>query len=154
MCPQRPGSARAGDSDVSHRRPVALAGAPVTSQLGHTVYIRRGQGDMPALEAAREGLVRGCAAAITAEGRTTGGVLARAKPGVAYLACETGVPVWPLALYGHDRIFDFWKRLRRVPARVRLGTRLVLDRRRRGPADLQQHADTIMKAIAALMPAE
>ena len=72
---------------------------PFASQLGHTIYIRRGQGDMEALEAAREVLASNGALAITPEGRPTRGALARAKPGVAYLACETGVPVWPLAIY-------------------------------------------------------
>ena len=127
---------------------------PFASQLGHTIYIRRGQGDMEALEAAREVLASNGALAITPEGRPTRGALARAKPGVAYLACETGVPVWPLAIFGHERIFDFWKRLRRVPVRVRLGKSLVLDRCGRGPGDLQQHADSIMEAIAELMPPE
>jgi 1-acyl-sn-glycerol-3-phosphate acyltransferase len=127
---------------------------PYASQLGHTIYIRRGQGDMEALEAAREVLASSGALAITPEGRPTRGALARAKPGVAYLACETGVPVWPLAVYGHDRILDFWKRLRRVPVRVRVGRRLVLDRGGREPPDYQQHADSIMTAIAELMPRE
>src|SRR6185503_2113217 len=127
---------------------------PYASQFGHTIYIRRGQGDMEALEAAREVLASNGALAITPEGRPTRGALARAKPGVAYLACETGVPVWPLAICGHDRIVDFWKRLRRVPVRVRLGKRLVLDRCGSGPGDLQQRADSIMKAIAELMPPE
>jgi amino acid adenylation domain-containing protein len=127
---------------------------PYASQLGHTIYIRRGQGDFEALEAAREVLASNGALAITPEGRPTRGSLVRAKPGVAYLACETGVPVWPLAIYGHDRIFDFWKRLRRVPVRVRLGKSLVLNRCGSGSDDLQRHADSIMRAIAELMPRE
>nr|UXE44880.1 linear gramicidin synthase subunit B [uncultured bacterium] len=127
---------------------------PYASQLGDTIYVRRGQGDIEALEAAREVLTGNGVLAIMPEGRRTVGTLARAKPGAAYLACETGVPVLPLAIYGHDRIFDFWKRLRRAPVRVRLGKRLVLDRSRRAPGDLQQHADSIMRAIAALMPPE
>jgi amino acid adenylation domain-containing protein len=127
---------------------------PYASQLGHTIYIRRGQGDMDALEAAREILANNGALAITPEGRPTRGALTRAKPGVAYLACETGVPVWPLAIYGHDRIVGFWKRLRRVPVRIRLGKRLVLDPCGRGPGDLQQRADSIMEAVAELMPPE
>jgi 1-acyl-sn-glycerol-3-phosphate acyltransferase len=127
---------------------------PFASQLGHTIYIRRGQGDREALEAAREVLASNGALAIMPEGRRTRGALERAKPGVAYLACETGVPVWPLAIYGHDRIVDSWKRLRRAPVRVRLGRSLVLDGGGRGPGDLQEHADSIMKAIAELMPPE
>jgi len=125
---------------------------PFASQLGHTIYIRREEGDMAALEAALEVLANDGAVAITPEGRPTRGALARAKPGVAYLAYESGVPVWPLAIYGHDRIVDFWTRLRRVPVRVRLGKSLVLDGCGRGPGDLQQHADSIMEAIAELMP--
>jgi 1-acyl-sn-glycerol-3-phosphate acyltransferase len=125
-----------------------------TPQLGHAIYIRRGQGDIEALEAAREVLASNGVLAITPEGRPTRGALTRAKPGAAYLACEIGIPVWPLAMYGHDRIFDFWKRLRRVPVRVRLGKRLVLNQCGSGAADLQQRADSIMEAIADLMPPE
>ncbi len=127
---------------------------PFASQLGHTIYIRRGQGDMEALEAAREVLARRGALAITPEGRPTRGGLARAKPGVAYLACESGAPVWPMAIFGHERIFDFWKRLRRVPVRIRVGTSLVLGPCDGEPGDLQLHADFIMAAIAELMPPE
>ncbi|MGH9423757.1 MAG: lysophospholipid acyltransferase family protein, partial [Thermoanaerobaculia bacterium] len=127
---------------------------PYASQLGHSIYVRRGKGDIEALEAAREVLASNGVLAITPEGRPTRGALARAKPGVAYLACETGVPVWPLAIYGHDRIFDFWKRLRRVPVRVRVGKSLVLNRCGSGAENLQQHADSIMAAIAKLMPPE
>ena len=127
---------------------------PYVSQLGHTIYIRRGQGDMEALGAAREVLANHGAVAITPEGRPTRGALTRAKPGVAYLACETGIPVWPLAIFGHDRIFDFWKRLRRVPVKIRLGKSLLLDHRGHRDGDFQEHADSSMKAIAELMPPE
>ena len=43
---------------------------PFASQLGHTIYIRRGQGDMEALEAAREVLASNGALAITPGGPT------------------------------------------------------------------------------------
>ena len=127
---------------------------PFASQLGDTIYVRRGQGDIEALEAGREVLANNGALAITPEGRPTRGALVRAKPGVAYLACEPGVPVLPLAIFGHDRFLDFWKRLRRVPVRVRLGKGLILDHCGPGPADLQQRADSVMEAIAELMPPE
>jgi len=127
---------------------------PYVSQLGHAIYIRRGQGDVEALNAAREVLANNGAVAITPEGRPTRGALTRAKPGVAYLACETGIPVWPMAIFGHDRIFDFWKRLRRVPVKIRLGKSLVLNQGGHRDGDFQQHADAVMKAIAELMPPE
>jgi 1-acyl-sn-glycerol-3-phosphate acyltransferase len=124
------------------------------SQFGDTIYIRRGEGDIDALDTARGVLARGGAIAITPEGRPTRGALTRARRGVAYLACETGAPVMPLAMFGHDRIADFWKRLRRVPVRIRVGKSLVLDRCGDSPGDLQHHADSIMRAIAELMPPE
>jgi len=107
---------------------------------------------MEALAAAKEVLANGGMIAITPEGRPTRGALARAKPGVAYLALETGAPVWPLAIFGHERAFHFWKRLRRVPVTIRLGRRLDLNRC--GPVDFQRQADSVMLAIAGLMPPE
>jgi 1-acyl-sn-glycerol-3-phosphate acyltransferase len=151
-------------SNLGHRVPVSPTflidrkwrwlAHPFASQLGDTIYVRRGLGDIEALEAGREILASNGALAITPEGRPTRGALVRAKPGVAYLACEPSVPVWPLAIFGHDRVLDFWKRLRRVPVRVRLGKSLVLDRCGLGPGDLQQRADSVMEAIAELMPPE
>ena len=127
---------------------------PFVSQLGHTIYIRRGQGDIEALRLAREVLANRGMVAVTPEGRPTRGALTRAKPGVGYLACETGTPVWPLAIFGHDQIFGFLRRLRRAPVTVRLGKSLILGHGGQGNDDFQQQADSIMKAIAALMPPE
>jgi len=126
---------------------------PYASQLGHTIYIRRGQGDTDALGAALGVLAEGGTVAIMPEGRPTRGALTRAKPGAGWLACETGANVLPLAIFGHDRILRFWKSARRVPVRIRVGKGFVPERDR-GAADFQEQADRIMQAIAALMPAE
>ena len=125
---------------------------PYASQFGHAIYIRRGEADLDALAAAREVLAAGGALAIAPEGRPTRGALTRAKPGVAHLARETGAPIWPLAIFGHDRAFSFWKRFRRVPVQIRLGAKL-LPRQLGGPG-LQGQADAVMQSIAALMPPE
>lgn len=127
---------------------------PYVSQLGNTIYVRRGEGDSEALEAAKQVLANNGVVAITPEGRPTRGALTRGKPGIAYLAREAGVHIWPLAIFGHDRIFGCLKRRRRVPVRVRLGERLFLSDNDLGGDDFQRHADSVMRAIAALMPPE
>ncbi len=127
---------------------------PYASQLGDTIYIRRGRGDAEALQAAMDVLANHGAIAMMPEGRPTRGALTRAKPGVAYLACETGAPVWPVAIFGHDRALDFWKRLRRVPVSIRLGKRIVPNRGDSRDREFQRQADGVMKEIAAMMPRE
>ena len=62
------------------------------------------------------------------------------------------VPVWAVAIFDHDRIFDFCTGLRRVPVTVPLGKSFVPGPCGQGEDDFQQQADSIMKAIAALMP--
>jgi amino acid adenylation domain-containing protein/1-acyl-sn-glycerol-3-phosphate acyltransferase len=127
---------------------------PYASQWGHTIYIRRGLGDLEALAAAREVLENRGSIAMMPEGRPTRGALTRAKPGIAYLAATTGAPVLPLAIFGHDRILDSLKKLRRVPVRIRLGKCFHLHPACAGDSEFQQCADVIMKAIAAMMPPE
>ncbi len=127
---------------------------PYASQWGHTIYIRRGLGDIEALAAAREVLENRGSIAMMPEGRPTHGALARAQPGIAYLAAITGAAVLPLAIFGHDRILDSLKKLRRVPVRIRLGKCLHLPPACEGDAEFQQGADLVMKAIAAMMPPE
>jgi len=127
---------------------------PYASQWGHTIFIRRELGDMQALGAAREVLENRGSIAMMPEGRPTRGALTRAKPGIAYLAATTGAPVLPLAIFGHDRILDSLKKLRRVPVRIRLGKCFHLHPVRECDSDFQQGADLVMKAIAALMPPE
>jgi 1-acyl-sn-glycerol-3-phosphate acyltransferase len=127
---------------------------PYASQLGHTIYIRRGRGDVEALETAMEVLADGGTVAIMPEGRPTRGALTSGKSGVAYLAWRSGARVWPLAIFGHDQIFYFWKRMRRVPVKIRSGKGFILDSNGGPEGGYQQQADSIMKAIAALMPPE
>jgi len=127
---------------------------PYASQWGHAIYIRRGMGDMEALGAARGVLEDRGLIAMMPEGRPTRGSLTRAKPGIAYLATTTGAAVLPLAIFGHDRILDSLKQLRRVPVRIRLGKCIYLHPVGERDSDFQQGADFVMKAIAAMMPPE
>lgn len=121
------------------------------AQLGNPIYIRRGKGDLEALEGALAVLEAKGVVAIMPEGRPSRRGLLRAKPGVGYLAAETLASVLPLAIYGHERAFGNWARLRRVPVKIRIGQPFDLSGAD-AKSDLQGKADFIMKAIARLMP--
>jgi amino acid adenylation domain-containing protein len=121
-------------------------------QLGRPVYIRRGHGDMEALSGALSALEAKGVVAIMPEGRPTRGALAKAKPGVAYLAAQAKAPVVPIAIYGHDRVLDYWSRLKRVPVQIRIGKQFTIDSGNGANGNYQQQADQIMTRIASLMP--
>jgi 1-acyl-sn-glycerol-3-phosphate acyltransferase len=85
--------------------------------------------------------------------------LRTAKPGVAYLAEKTNVPVVPVALVGTTE--DFWQRAKRgerPPLEIRIGKPIHLS----GTAGKgnekhearQNNADLVMRHIAGLLPAE
>ena len=83
----------------------------------------------------------------------------RAKPGVAYIIDQTGVPVLPVALIGTTE--DYWQRARR-------GKRPLLEMRIGKPIHLpeitakgtdrhearQRNADLVMSYLAGLLPEE
>jgi 1-acyl-sn-glycerol-3-phosphate acyltransferase len=66
------------------------------------ISIRRGQGDVDALDEAVETIRRGALAAISPEGAVNGdpGELLRLKRGVARIALPTGAPVVPVGIWG------------------------------------------------------
>lgn len=85
--------------------------------------------------------------------------LQRARPGVAYLADETGLPVVPVGIVGTTD--DFWKvasRGHRPQLKMIIGEPFVLPRLvGRGSErrwSRQHNADLIMQRIAALLPVE
>jgi 1-acyl-sn-glycerol-3-phosphate acyltransferase len=85
--------------------------------------------------------------------------LRRAKPGVAYLAKKTQVPVVPLALVGTTE--DFWqraKRSERPPLEIRIGKPILLPGITSEGIEKhevrQNNADLVMRYIAGLLPTE
>jgi 1-acyl-sn-glycerol-3-phosphate acyltransferase len=85
--------------------------------------------------------------------------LMKAKPGVAYLAEKTKVPIVPVALVGTTE--DFWQRAKRgerPPLEIRIGKPiLLLESTCRGNEKhgvRQNNADLVMRNIAGLLPAE
>lgn len=92
-------------------------------------------------------------------GRSHAPGLRQAKPGIAYIVEQSGVPVVPVGIVGTTD--DFWKRASK-------GARPVLEMRIGQPVQLppvegkgevrraarQANADHVMRAIAALLPEE
>ena len=92
-------------------------------------------------------------------GRSHTPAMRRARPGVAYIAEETSVPVLPVALVGTTD--DFWQRARRGEKpllEMRIGRPIVLPSIiEKGAARRearQRNADLVMSHIAGLLPEE
>jgi len=146
------------------RRTVSFAAARWKSVLlvgwllnhaSDAIYVRRGRPDTEALNQALCVLRAGGALAIAPEGTLShDGRLLRGRPGFAYLATMAPAPVVPVASYGQDRAWYFWKRLRRVPVTVRMGPRIELPAGKAGRADLRQYTDRVMTTMAVMLPVE
>jgi len=124
-------------------------------RMGGGIFIRRGEVDRGALQAAVEWLRAGKVFGMSPEGtRSSTGALIRAKTGAAYLINETGAPVVPIAIVGTERALQTLLRLRRPVVSVRFGKPLHLpplgqeDR----TAALRRNTDEIMCQIAAMLP--
>lgn len=118
------------------------------------IPIRRGDGDLGALDAAVEVLRGGDLVGIFPEGGLGDGVtLHRGHSGVGRLALQTGLPVVPVAVWGTQRR---WPRSgMRVDRPVRPKASVVVGRpiHPKGdpasPQDVRRLTDEVMKAIAA-----
>ena len=91
-------------------------------------------------------------------GRSHVTAMRRAKPGVAYIAEQTGVPVLPVGLVGTTD--DFWRRATRGERpllEMRIGKPLHLPAVEKGAdrhESRQRNADLVMNHIAGLLPEE
>jgi 1-acyl-sn-glycerol-3-phosphate acyltransferase len=92
-------------------------------------------------------------------GRSHDTAMRRAKPGVAYLAEKTGVPVLPVGIVGTTE--DFWQRARRGGRpllEMRIGTPITLPPITTKGSDKhdarQPNADLVMSYLAGLLPEE
>ncbi|MCX6544669.1 MAG: 1-acyl-sn-glycerol-3-phosphate acyltransferase [Acidobacteria bacterium] len=121
--------------------------------IGRVIYISRGTADHAALDQALLVLRHGGALAVAPEGKLsrTGGLI-RAHSGIAYLATHSGVPVTPAVLWGQERAWRSWLRLRRVRLEVRFGSAVHVPFGPAGPRELRRHTDGIMRSLAALLP--
>ena len=92
------------------------------SDLANAIYIRRGAGDMEALQRGLAVLRAGGVLAVGPEGGISQtGTLQHGHTGVAYLATHADVPVVPVAAWGQERLTQHWRRLSRPPVHLRIG---------------------------------
>ncbi|MFN8485123.1 MAG: lysophospholipid acyltransferase family protein [Anaerolineae bacterium] len=85
------------------------------------------------------------------------GALVKARDGVAWLAARSGAPVVPVAITGTEKVYDGWRRFRRPRVTITFGEPLVLEMPAHGgrgarAAAIEANTETIMRAIAALLP--
>jgi 1-acyl-sn-glycerol-3-phosphate acyltransferase len=125
----------------------------VLGRIGNAILVRRGSGERRPVELAAAVLAAGGIVAVAPEGRRSkSGSLQRGRNGVARLAVRTGAPVVPVAIWGQERAFRSWRRLRRAPVDVRFGASPSL-------GNLNASAPTVvttrvMVEIARLLPPE
>jgi 1-acyl-sn-glycerol-3-phosphate acyltransferase len=124
-------------------------------QLGNPIFIRRGEVDRQAIDAAVEALRAGKIFGLSPEGtRSRVGSLIRGKTGIAYLADAAQVPILPVAITGTDTLFHDLLRLRRPHISVTFGQLFHLPPLDPGDrnAGLRTNTDEVMCRIAALLP--
>lgn len=125
----------------------------VLNALGTAIYVARGEVDRRALSKALTVLRARGMLAIAPEGtRSRTGGLARGRTGVAYLATRAPAPILPVVAYGQDKAFAYWKRLRRVPIHVRVGSLIELPPGKHKIPQLQVYTDQVMLALAQMLP--
>ena len=83
----------------------------------------------------------------------TGGLLP-GHPGIGHLAAQAAAPIVPLVMYGHERPFHNWLRLRRAPVHVRIGKPIQPPAPRPTSKQLESYRDTIMMGLARMLPPE
>lgn len=119
------------------------------------IPIDRSIADFKAFREAQNALKEGKLLAVAPEGtRSEDGVLIQAKPGVAMLAIKAGVPILPIAYYGHESFSKNLKKLKRTPMFIKVGNpfRIHLNGHAKEKGVMQDVADEIMIEVAKLMP--
>ncbi len=140
-----------------------LADVPVTGRLLKSygvIWVRRNELDRNVLAESLAVLGAGRALALAPEARISAtGALMAGHGGVAWLAARSGAPVVPAAMTGTEVGIEAWRRLRRPRLSITYGAPLCLplpiglppaERR----ACLAANTETLMRAIAALLPSQ
>ncbi|RUA17697.1 MAG: hypothetical protein DSY55_01655 [Clostridia bacterium] len=119
--------------------------------------VRRGQASMLAIRAAKSVLAQKGVLMVFPEGGSWAKVLVYARPGVPYLAAQTGATILPVGIDGNTTIFPALKNRRRTHLTVRIGSPVgpyhVTGRGKARRKQLDAIGHDIMRHIAALIPA-
>ncbi len=119
------------------------------------IPIDRDIADFSAFRKAKEALKEGKILAVAPEGtRTHDGKMIRGKPGVAILAKQCNVPIWPVAYYGHEHFSENLRKLKRSPMHIRVGEpfKINWEGKSKDRETLQAVTDAMMLAVAELLP--
>jgi len=115
--------------------------------------VKRGEGDRQALRTGEEQLKKGNILVIFPEGtRSRTRTLAKAHAGMGMIALRTGVPVVPVAIWGSENALKKF----RAPVTVSYGEPIVFKPKGKKITreDIDEATETVMRKIAAMMPAE
>jgi 1-acyl-sn-glycerol-3-phosphate acyltransferase len=129
-------------------------------RLYGVIPVHRGDYDRPLLIKIVSILRSGIPLLIAPEGgRSHATAMRRAKPGIAYIVEQTGVPVLPVALIGTTE--DFWSRAirgQKPSLEMRIGKPITLPhitvKGAEKHAARQRNADLVMSYLAGLLPEE
>ncbi len=117
----------------------------------------RGTGSRYALKAAEAILKQGGILGIFPEAGNWAEVLRPGRPGTAYLAVRTGVPILPVGLYGFNEVFPI-KFGKRAKVTIKIGELIgpfeITGRGRDRREKLDELGHEIMSQIAVLLPQE
>jgi len=122
-----------------------------------TIWVHRGRPDRRALRAVLNGLAEGRMIAIAPEGQeSTSGALERGTGGAAYIAIKSNVPVLPAAITGTEnwRIYRNLKIRKRTHVTFNIGSPFYLEQTGELRSDIENGTQTIMRAIAQMLPPE
>ncbi len=123
-----------------------------------SIFIRRGEPDRAALEAALRALRRGRAVSIFPEGtRSRDGRLGTFHHGTAWLALRAGVPVLPLGIAGAHRAMPrgaSWPRRARIVVRIGPPLRVPQAQGRLTRPLLEEWTERFRQAVIDLLPPE
>jgi 1-acyl-sn-glycerol-3-phosphate acyltransferase len=123
------------------------------------IPVHRGEYDREALAKAFEVLKAGSPLGIAPEGgRTHRPGMRKARPGVAYLALKTKVPIVPVGITGTENLIPSWRRLRRPHLSMQVGPPFHLPDdplpREERHERLEALTTLIMKKIAEVLPVD
>lgn len=129
----------------------------VLTNVGHAIYVHRGEIDRRALRAAMKTLEDGLCLGVAPEGtRSRTGGLIEAKAGAAYLATRSGAMMLPAVSWGQERLFKDLFRFQRTVIHVSIGKpfRFPESARNARGEELQTYTDQIMQTLAGMLPEE
>jgi 1-acyl-sn-glycerol-3-phosphate acyltransferase len=119
------------------------------------IPINRDEIDIAALRRGLEALDNERLLFITPEGtRSHDGQLQRGKPGAAWIAQRSGVPVWPIACFGGENFREDFGKFKRPDYHIRVGApfRVEVTDTRVTSEVRQEIVDEMMVRIAVLLP--